>query len=147
MFADGFEVAADVWSGDGVWESVVGDGLDGGFQYWCEEFKGLVAVDAGVLPEFGGDADETGEEPAGEDGGCVICGVGGFALDGECVAMVCVWRMIGAMNARVLRHRSRWRMRCWRGDRGWRNRGRFGGDGILLRMLRRLAADSSTDEG
>ena len=57
MCSDGFEVAADVWSGDGVGETVVGDGFDGRSEYWGEQFKGLVAVDARVLPEFGRDAD------------------------------------------------------------------------------------------
>ena len=88
VFADGFNVAADVGTGDGVGESVVGDGFDGGFEHWCEHFQSALAVDASVLPEFGGDADESGEESTRQDGGCVVSGVGGFAFDGEGVAVV-----------------------------------------------------------
>ena len=68
VFADGFNVAADVGTGDGVGESVVGDGVDGGSEHWCEHFQSALAVDACVLPEFGGDADESGEESTGQDG-------------------------------------------------------------------------------
>ena len=68
MFADGFEIASDVGTGDGVGESFVGDGFDGGSEDWREHFQGSIAVDASVLPKFGGDADESGEESTCQDG-------------------------------------------------------------------------------
>ena len=88
MFSDGFDVAADVGSGDGIWESFVGDGFDGGFEYRGEKLEGARTVDACVLPELGGDADESGEESAGENGGCMVGGVRGFALDVEGFAVL-----------------------------------------------------------
>ena len=60
------------------------------------------AVDVGVLPQFGGDADEAGEESACQYCGCVVRGVCGVALDNEGVAVVCIGERLEPCRQRFI---------------------------------------------